>query len=193
MIKKFEEFQKWFKSIARKANRDMKLEELRVWPSAKKNTAIKDKFRNKLKKLKPSPMYETRPYIKDKKDKGEWLYDFIWRKLDKSKNLEKIILAMEIEMATTKKKIKDDFNKLIQSDAKYKIMVFQQNSKDKNEKKAEKKVIDKVNSIFTELKAVANSYKPKSTSNYLLCAWCVPLGKFEFEDLKVKAIRKSAA
>src|SRR5271157_2782413 len=62
---------------------------------------------------------------------GEWLYDLCWLKYDQPKDesveyphLGEVVLAMESEWGDTGALI-DDFHKLLQSTARYRLMIFQ--------------------------------------------------------------------
>jgi hypothetical protein len=179
-------FKKWFEKIGKEAHEKMDKEALRKWASAEKNTAIKEKFKNELKRLNPHPKnkdgyeYEIRPNNDKnvrKYHKGGWLYDFCLRELKiKTKTskeiitLKKMILAMEVEMTQNDGSIRNDFHKLLQADAEYKIMVFQRRKKDDGD----------VSDTIEMLKKQVEAYKPKSNSKYLLCGWSITRFKFEF-------------
>ncbi|MDL0433870.1 hypothetical protein QPM17_22265 [Marinobacter sp. TBZ242] len=95
------------------------------WLSPQKNADITARFRDEGEALgyRSLPSYKT--------GAGEWLYDFVWRKFDDEGHLEEIVLAMEIEMSDrTQRGMMRDFAKLLQSDASYKIMVFQHKTED---------------------------------------------------------------
>jgi hypothetical protein len=193
---KIEDFKAWFGEIEREAHEKMVVEELRVWKSAEKNKDIQNKFRDKLKVLDINPdpeygagqKYEIRPNEENKKyHKGGWLYDFCLRELDikiensnKIITLKKMILAMEIEMTQNDGSIRNDFHKLLQADAEYKIMVFQRRQQDKGQNKGD------VNDVFEMLKQQAKAYKPQSNSKYLLCGWSISRLQFEIEAFTVE-------
>lgn len=65
---------------------------------------------------------------------------------------------MEIEVSD--KNFKYDFNKLLQADLKYELMVFQV--------KTEQEVAD----VFSLLHRSVQSYQSKVNSQYLLVGWC---------------------
>ena len=111
-----------------------------IWKSPIKNKEIKEAF------AKKAPDYECqcRPDIK----KREWLYDLVWRKFDSGDYLS-TLLAMEIEVSAGYKGVVYDFNKLLQSDAKLKIMVFQQKTVEEGED-----ILNKLNSPVTTLKTL---------------------------------------
>jgi len=173
-----ENFKKWIleiqsEALTEKRNRakekgDESKWKKEIWKSPEKNEAIKIRFRDEGEKLG----YKSRPSYKTKA--GEWLYDFIWRKFDENGNLVGIELAMEIEVSDMHLKgIKYDFNKLLQSDSKYKILIFQ--LKTENE----------VNLALDCLFEATNKYVSKSESEYLLCGWSTAINQFIFKDFKV--------
>lgn len=136
-----------------------------IWKSPAKNKSIKAKFRDKGFDLG----YNSRPSYKSKA--GEWLYDFIWREFDEDDNFLNLILAMEIEVSDKKlKHIKYDFNKLLQAEAQYKILVFQL------------KTEDEIQNAFNYFENAAEKYCSKSNSEFLLCGWCTSKNNFFFRD-----------
>ncbi len=140
-----------------------------IWKSPDKNKSIKNRFRDEGAKLgyKSRPSYVT--------NAGEWLYDFVWREFDDSDNLINVILTMEIEVSDMNEKgIKYDFNKLLQADSMYKILVFQL--------KTEQEVIN----ALENFKSAAEIYNSKSESEYLLCGWCTSKNKFLYSDFCIK-------
>lgn len=56
---------------------------------------------------------------------NEWLYDLVWYKEDNDNFLSSVPLVMESEWDKSFKAIKYDFEKLLLSKSKYKIMIFQ--------------------------------------------------------------------
>ena len=141
-----------------------------IWASPEKNKAIKARFRDEGANLG----YRSRPsYVTNA---GEWLYDFIWREFDSSGNLINVILTMEIEVSDMHLKgIKYDFNKLLQADSTYKILVFQL--------KAE----SEVNMALANFKSAAELYNSKSDTEYLLCGWCTSKNEFIYSDFSINA------
>ena len=146
-----------------------------IWRAPSKDYDIKKKFRDEMEKLADSdgqkffskPSYET--------DTGDWLYDFVSRRLDKDKNLLEMYLAMEIEMSNPKEcDSKYDFNKLLQADSRYKIFVFQHNSR------------ENVLAGMTKLKDSAEKYSFRSDSDFLLCGWSTSDNKFFFDEFKAR-------
>jgi hypothetical protein len=139
-----------------------------IWKSPKKNEAIKNRFRDEGFKLG----YKSRPsYVSGA---GEWLYDFVWREFNDDGNLLNIVLAMEIEVSDMEEKaIKYDFNKLLQADSQYKVLVFQL------------KTESEVNAALENFTNAAKVYNSKSNSEYLLCGWCTSKNKFLFSDFRV--------
>ena len=170
-----EKFKNWFseiredaieqkKAIAREKG-DERAWKKEIWKSPDKNNAIKVKFRDEGAKLgyKSRPSYVT--------GAGEWLYDFIWREFDESNNLKNIILAMEIEVSDMEEnRIKYDFNKILQADSKYKIMVFQLKTK------------TEVLVVLENFEKAAKIYNSKLESQFLLCGWCTNTNEFMFSD-----------
>ena len=179
-----EKFKQWFreiedkaieekKSIARtKGNESAWKEE--IWESKEKNKDIMKKFGKEGENLKYESRYKN--HIKDGNDKGEWLYDLIWREFDESNNLKNIILAMEIEMGKKIGSIKNDFNKLLQSDAEYKIMVFQQRNKE-----------NQFEHTLNVLEKAVKTYKSKSDAKYLLCGWNITEQTFKISCIQVES------
>jgi hypothetical protein len=55
----------------------------------------------------------------------EWLYDLVWYKENKVGQLSEVVLIAESEWGKNWKSIKYDFEKLLQSDATYKLMICQ--------------------------------------------------------------------
>lgn len=85
-----------------------------------------------------------------------------------------IVLAMEIEVSDMEEKaIKYDFNKLLQADSQYKVLVFQL------------KTESEVNAALEDFTNAAKVYNSKSNSEYLLCGWCTSKNKFLFSDFRV--------
>lgn len=139
-----------------------------IWKSPEKNKVIKNRFRDEGFKRG----YKSRPsYVSGA---GEWLYDFVWREFNDDGDLLNIVLAMEIEVSDMEEKaIKYDFNKLLQADSQYKVLVFQ--LKTENE----------VNAALENFTNAAKVYNSKSNSEYLLCGWCTSKNKFLFSDFRV--------
>jgi hypothetical protein len=139
-----------------------------IWPSPEKNKEIKLRFAIEGENIG----YKPRPYKENKA--GEWLYDLVWRKFDEDGNLLCVDLVMEIEMSDMNVKgIKYDFNKLLQADSKYKILVFQL------------KTEDEVHKAFSVFKKAAKIYSAKTNSAFLLCGWSTSKNSFYFDDFDV--------
>ncbi len=87
-----------------------------IWKSPAKNGAIKHRFRDEGERLgfKSRPSYKTNTV--------EWLYDFVWREFDSHNHLKRVDLTMEIEVSY--QSLVYDFNKLLQAESRYKIVVF---------------------------------------------------------------------
>ncbi len=140
------------------------------WLSPQKNADIEARFRDEGEALgyRSLPSYKT--------GAGEWLYDFVWRKFDDEGHLEEIVLAMEIEMSDrTQRGMMRDFAKLLQSDASYKIMVFQHRTE------------DDVLTAFELFKERARKYRAKSASEFLLCGWSTSMNQFLFTEFDIHA------
>lgn len=172
-----EEFKKWFREIQQEAI-DEKIKKARkngdetawkkeIWRSPDKNKAIKARFRDEGAKrgFKSRPSYVT--------GAGEWLYDFVWREFDENNDLKRIVLTMEIEISD--KSFRYDFNKLLQADSPYKIMVFQL----KHEAE--------IQGMFASLTSAIDAYQAKVGAHYLLCGWCTSQNNFMFSDHVVEA------
>jgi len=86
-----------------------------IWKSPVKNKEIKEQF------AKEAENYNCQCRPGDKK--REWLYDLVWRNFESGDYIS-TLLAMEIELSDGCGGIIYDFNKLLQSDANLKIMVF---------------------------------------------------------------------
>ncbi len=174
------DFKKWIKEIevealAEKHSKAQKKGDVsqwrkEIWKSPEKNKAIKRRFRDEGFKLG----YKSRPsYISGA---GEWLYDFVWREFDAEDNLVRVVLTMEIEVSEMNEKgIKYDFNKLLQADSDFKILVFQL------------KTESDVKAALSTFSNAAKCYKAKSNSEFLLCGWCTSLNQFIFENFNVVA------
>ena len=175
-----EDFKKWVLEIQDEALQEKRNKAIKkgdeskwkseIWMSPKKNEAIKRRFRDEGAKrgFRSRPSYKT--------NAGEWLYDFVWREFDENDNLLRIELAMEIEVSDMHLKgIRYDFNKLLQSDAKFKIHIFQL------------KTEDDVKSALDSLFQAAKKYAFKSESEFLLCGWSTALNQFLFKEFKVGA------
>lgn len=167
-----EKFKMWFQEIEAQA---MSAQE--PWRAQEKNRDIKKTFRDKFEKLGAGEkqVYFSRPSYKAKT--GEWLYDFVARRLDDSgrvKDLLEVFLVMEIELSNPREvDHRYDFNKLLQADSLYKIFVFQQENRADVENAAEK------------LKAAARKYRFRCDSEFLLCGWSKTEKQFMFDDFKV--------
>lgn len=147
-----------------------------IWRSPMKNEQIKEKFRNEMAALDNNGEQIYFSYPSSVAKTGEWLYDFVSRKLDKNRNFIELFLAMEIELSDPREtEHKRDFNKLLQADSLYKIFVFQL--------KSEKDVQD----AFVKLVEAANKYHFRFDSDFLFCGWSTSENMFFFH--KYKAIK----
>lgn len=181
-----DQFKIWFTEIAQKAI-DQKVSKAskkgnaetwksEIWRSSDKNSDIKKRFRDE----GAARGYKSRPsYVSGA---GEWLYDFVWREFDEDERLVRVVLAMEIEVsACNPKSIRYDFNKLLQADAEYKILVFQQKTK------------SEVDSTFSFLQDSFSIYQKKSDSAFLICGWCTAENSFSFRELGIKLVAQDTA
>jgi hypothetical protein len=170
-----EEFKEWMigiqeDALARKrekakAKGDESKWRSEIWKSPDKNRDIKLKFQLEGDKRH----YKSRPSSETKA--GEWLYDFVWRQFDEEGNLLCLKLAMEIEVSDMNERgIKYDFNKLLQADSDYKVLVFQL------------KTGDEVSSALSNFEKAAMAYNSKFSSDFLLCGWSTSLNKFAFSS-----------
>ncbi|MBN2531604.1 MAG: hypothetical protein JXB88_01865 [Spirochaetales bacterium] len=101
---------------------------------------------------------------------GEWLYDLCWIIFNNDKNeynygyLKDIVLALECEWGNSDKII-DDFHKLLQTKAKYKIMIFQSTKPEK---------------LFEYMNKNINDYWKTNDENYLLACYDRNVNNFKF-------------
>jgi hypothetical protein len=170
-----EEFKEWMieiqdaaltkKRMQAKAKGDESNWKSEIWKSPDKNKDIKLKFQAEGDKRN----YKSRPSSETKA--REWLYDFVWRQFDDEGNLLGLKLAMEIEVSDMNEKgINYDFNKLLQADSDYKILVFQL------------KTEDEVCTALLNFEKAAKVYRSKFGSDFLLCGWSTSLNKFSFSS-----------
>jgi hypothetical protein len=82
--------------------------------------------------------------------------------------------------------IRNDFHKLLQAEAKYKIMVFQWNSSCKDKDEAKKRSEDRINNIFTQLEETVKCYESKSAAKYLIFGWSAPAKEFMYSQFEVR-------
>ncbi|MCG7530673.1 hypothetical protein MHM98_04785 [Psychrobium sp. MM17-31] len=136
-----------------------------IWASPQKNKDIKTRFaiEGDARGFKARPSHLT--------NAGEWLYDFVWREFDDENNLKRVVLTMEIEVSDYH--FRYDFNKLLQADSEYKIMVFQV------------KTPTEIEEVFDSLQRSVDAYQSKVTCHYLLVGWCTSLNEFSFRDFQV--------
>lgn len=163
------DFKSWISELGIEANEWKDSQEKSTgkrpnWTNPHKNKDIKNKFAVK---GKQRPDIQVRSSAE--KNKGEWLYDLVWRKLDSNQNLIGIELAMEIELSSLGTSgLVYDFNKLLQSDADYKIFVYQQKS------------VVLAETIANDLKTRKDIYNSKVDSAYLLACWCWDSAEFKY-------------
>lgn len=111
--------------------------------------------------------YLCRSSKSDKSNGGEWLFDLVWHIGAVGESLTEIILVGEIEWATWANsdkqrlhEIKYDFDKLLTSKTKYRLMVFE----------GSESFIEKA---FVELIRTIDTFNGTSPGDrYLICAWC---------------------
>jgi hypothetical protein len=165
------DFKDWFSELGANAIKRKKATALKTgkeqkWTRKTKNKEIKEKFTNEGRLIK-----DIKPRSSNDKKAGEWLYDLIWREFDSNNNFIGVKLVMEIELSDMKERgLMYDFNKILQSDAEYKVFVFQQETKAESTK------------LLAKLKNSSEMYKNKVKSDFLLCCWCWETGTFLFED-----------
>jgi len=108
-----------------------------------------------------------------KADYGEWLYDLCWLEYgehnDKCKYdyLRNVILTLESEWGNTSSVI-DDFHKLLQAKAQYKVMIFQSKKPD---------------DLFEYMIKNINDYWKKDEEKYLLACYNNINNKFAFKEI----------
>ncbi|KAF3983160.1 MAG: hypothetical protein HFP78_00150 [Methylococcales symbiont of Hymedesmia sp. n. MRB-2018] len=168
------EFKDWFNELGTNAIKRKKAIVLKTgkkpkWTSKTKNKEIKEKFTKEgllIKGIKPRSSNDRKA--------REWLYDLIWREFDSDNNFIGVKLVMEIELSEMKESgLIYDFNKILQSDADYKVFVFQQKTEEESKK------------LFAKLQKSSEVYKSKVKSSFLLCCWCWKTGTFIFKDFNI--------
>jgi hypothetical protein len=164
-----ETFKSWIEEIQEKALEEKRAKarekgdeskwKKEIWTSPAKNKAIKVKF---------AVEGKSRGYqVRSAHSKNEWLYDVVWRKMVDN-HLVEIPLAVEIEMSDDHLGIIYDFNKLLQAESKYKVLVFQTKTK------------SDVDEVFQRVDNAIQQYQTVLTSHYLLCGWSTALNSFLF-------------
>jgi hypothetical protein len=91
---------------------------------------------------------------------NQFLYDHCWLKYDANECLSEVGLALETEWSNTNH-IDDDFQKLLASNAKLRVMVFQKTSE------------TQVTELFDDMAAWALAFKGMPAQRFLLCGWSV--------------------
>lgn len=92
--------------------------------------------------------------------------------MDSEGRLVRVVMAMEIEISENKlNKIRYDFNKLLQAESEFNIIVFQQQTE------------KEVEVVFEYLKEAHEVYQNKSQSSYLMCGWVTEVNKFKLSEL----------
>ncbi len=167
-------FKTWLDELAVIATKRKDAIELKTgkrpnWNNKVKNKEIKEKFTNE-----GALLQGIKPRSSNDRKAREWLYDLIWREFNSDNYFTGVKLTMEIELSDMKVGgLIYDYNKLLQSDAEYKIFVFQQ------------KTVDDSNKLFDKLELCTNNYKNKVKSTFLLSCWCWETGTFLFKDISV--------
>lgn len=110
-------------------------------------------------------------------NRGEWLYDLVWRRLDANRNLTGMPLAVEIEMSDNRLwGIRYDFNKLLQAQADHKLMVFQVQTS------------EEVEATFARLEESIQVYPHAAPCRYLLCGWSTQQNAFHFRSCEAHGV-----
>jgi hypothetical protein len=92
-------------------------------------------------------------------ERKEWLYDIAWFQLDYVKNITDVPLVVEVEWGT-RKYIKYDFEKLLVSRSKYRVMVFKAASD------------SAVRDLFREMRQwITKFHRTTIGDRYLLVGW----------------------
>jgi len=168
-------FKTWLDELAIIAIKRKNTIELRTgkrpkWKNKIKNKEIKEKFTNEG-RLIPG----IKPRSSNDRKESEWLYDLIWREFDPDNHFIGVKLVMEIELSDMKENgLIYDYNKLLQSDAEYKIFIFQQ------------KTVSNAEMLFNKFESCTKNYKNKIESTFFLSCWCWDTSTFLFKDFKVK-------
>lgn len=166
------EFKTWFDELGayameRKKNVALVTGKHPKWTSTFKNKEIKQKFTEKGREIKG-----IKPRSSVDRKAREWLYDLTWREFNDENQFVGVKLAMEIEMSDRKiRGLVYDFNKLLQSDAEYKVFVFQQPTMTLSVE------------IFDALSNAALAYRTRSSAEFLLVCWCWESGRFLYCEL----------
>jgi hypothetical protein len=97
---------------------------------------------------------------------NEWLYDMVWFRNNADGQLEDVGLVLESEWDLNFRGVKFDFEKLLLSKSKYKVMVFQGDS-------------DTIPKTFNKLAGIVKGCSlTKEGEKYLFCAWDNTAKKF---------------
>jgi len=164
----------WLEELSTIANRNQKLAKMNgtefIWYSADKNKDIKRKFSEEGEKLPTNGRLSSRS--SGKSSGREWLYDFTLREFDSRDQLINIPLVAELEFSDSKVNgLIYDFNKLLQSDADYKVFIFQQKQHSDTEH------------FFECISNSVDAYNHKSSSEYLIVCWITSEYKFVYKAL----------
>lgn len=170
-----EDFKCWFNELASAAIKRKDDVELKTGKRPKWNNKVKNKEIKKIFTDKGLLLKGIKPRSSNDKKAREWLYDLIWREFDSDKHFTGVKLAMEIELSDmTLGGLIYDYNKLLQSDAEYKVFVFQQ------------KTIHDSEELFNKLELCSNNYNNRVKSKFLLSCWCWQTSTFIFTEFTVK-------
>lgn len=169
-----EEFKRWLSELGSNAvsRKNSIYAETGVrpkWDNRTKNTEIKKRFSEEALKI-PGIL----PRSSSDRKAREWLYDMIWRKFDEDNDFIGVLLVMEIELSDMKKSgLVYDFNKVLQSDAEYKLFVCQQ------------RTLAESVQVLGSLRAAAEKYDTRVKSSILLSCWCWETAEFSFDNFIV--------
>lgn len=99
---------------------------------------------------------------------GEWMYDVVCWRYDGQGNMIAVPLVAECEWGN-EDQIKDDFEKLLVSRSKFRVMVFQAGSE------------ESVKRIFDDMKGWVRMFQgTKAEDRYLLAGWSPDSNRFSF-------------
>jgi hypothetical protein len=177
-------FKNWLREVEttvitnkKQSAKDPTLWEKELWTSPSKKVDIRKKFREELENIEVSDVQRCVSVPARKVATEEWLYDLASRLLDREGNLLEVFLTMEIAMSNPKAcDASHAFKKLLQSDSRYKVFVFQLNSRE-----------DIVKGII-KLKNSAERYCFRSDSEFLLCEWSTSENRFFFDEFSARRI-----
>lgn len=169
----------WLDELEKTANENKKSENEKgkkyVWYSADKNIDIKNKLSIKGEELSKLSGNKLTSRSSAKSSGGEWLYDFTLREFDKHGGFIGVKLAVEIEFSDSKiVGLRYDFNKLLQSDAEFKLFIFQQKDE------------EGFNEITNALSKSIEIYKHKLNSDLIIACWSMKDYKFLYRQFALE-------